>query len=78
MDGRARDTRLQIMLNTEELAAVDAWRFRHHMPSRAATVRQLLNIGLRAESGVASPDKKSQDFGLLSANGLDANQLPDS
>jgi hypothetical protein len=36
------------------------------MPSRAAAIRQLLNIGLRVENqGVANPARRSQDFGLL-------------
>lgn len=66
MSGLARETRLQIMLDPDELAAVDDWRFKHRMPSRAATVRHLLRIGLRAEgNGPASPLMRSQDFGLL-------------
>jgi hypothetical protein len=66
MSGLSRETRLQIMLDDEELAAVDDWRFKHRMPSRAATVRELLKIGLRAHSnGPVDPGKRSQDFGLL-------------
>lgn len=68
MPGLSRETRLQIMLDDEELAAVDDWRFKHRMPSRAATVRELLKIGLKARTnGPADPGKRSQDFGLLEA-----------
>ena len=41
-----RPERLQIMLTEEELAAVDDWRFSRRMPSRAASVRELLKRGL--------------------------------
>lgn len=66
MSGLSRETRLQIMLDDEELAAVDDWRFQHRMPSRAATVRELLKIGLKEQfNGPVDPAKRSQDFGLL-------------
>ena len=64
-----RETRLQIMLDEDELRAVDDWRFAHRLPSRAAAIRQLLQIGLgvkthwRADSG-----KPSQDYGILPDN----------
>lgn len=37
-----RDIRLQIMLQPEELQAIEDWRFSKRMPSRAAAVRELL------------------------------------
>ena len=66
MTGLSRDTRLQIMLNEEELSAIDDWRFEQRMPSRAAAIRQLLNIALKARkaTGPGKP-QKSQDYGLL-------------
>ena len=51
MIGLARETRLQIMLDDEELAAIDDWRFKRRMPSRAAAIRELLRRGLQAELG---------------------------
>jgi metal-responsive CopG/Arc/MetJ family transcriptional regulator len=42
----ARQVRLQIMLRSDELAAVDEWRFAMRMPSRAAAIRELLRRGL--------------------------------
>ena len=39
---RERTERLQIMVNTEELAVIDDFRFKSRMPSRAAAVRELL------------------------------------
>lgn len=71
MSGLARETRLQVMLSDEELAAIDDWRFEQRMPSRAAAIRQLLNIGLnvaQAGSGAVKP-KRSQDYGLLKESG---------
>ena len=51
-----RGERLQIMLSPEELAAVDDFRFRQRMPSRAAAVRELgEETGLRAEAQALEP-----------------------
>jgi hypothetical protein len=68
MNGLSRETRLQIMLSDEELQAIDDWRFTQRMPSRAAAIRQLLNIGLRNSRNKDEPGAKpmkSQDYGLL-------------
>jgi hypothetical protein len=68
-----RAERLQIMLSPEELKAVDDFRFKQRMPSRAAAVRELFRLGLasvgiRAEAGV-----KSGDFGVF-RTGADSSQ----
>jgi len=61
-----RGERLQIMLNAEELEAVENWRFERRMPSRAAAVRELLRRGLAAEGFLtAESGVKSQDFGVM-------------
>jgi hypothetical protein len=61
-----RPERLQIMLSPEELKAIDDFRFRIRMPSRAAAVRELLRRGLKAEGfAVAVAGTKSQSFGVL-------------
>jgi hypothetical protein len=44
-----REIRLQIMLEPNELEAIEDWRFTKRMPSRAAAVRELLRRGLTAE-----------------------------
>lgn len=44
-----RINRLQLMLNDDELEALDEWRFRMRMPSRAAAIRQLLRFGLELD-----------------------------
>jgi hypothetical protein len=60
-----RVERLQIMLAPEELKALDDWRFSRRMPSRAASVRELLKRGLAAEGFLVSEsDSKSADFGV--------------
>jgi hypothetical protein len=65
-ENRMRDERLQIMLSPEELAAVDDFRFKKRMPSRAASVRELLRRGLAAEGfSLASAGSKSTDFGVI-------------
>jgi hypothetical protein len=62
---RTREGRLQIMLDHDELSAIDDWRFRMRMPSRAAAVRELLRLGLAAAGEAAARGVKSKDFGLL-------------
>jgi hypothetical protein len=54
------------MLSPDELGAVDDFRFKHRMPSRAAAVRELFRIGL-AHAGFAhvSDGKRSSDIGVL-------------
>ena len=44
----ARGERLQIMVDSEELAALEDFRFNNRMPSRAAAIRELLRRGLAA------------------------------
>jgi hypothetical protein len=55
------------MLTPEELEAVDDFRFKHRMPTRAAAVRDLFRLGL-AKVGImpaALAGQKSSDFGVL-------------
>ena len=62
----ARAERLQIMLNAEELSALDDWRFTQRMPSRASAVRELLRRGLATEGYALNAGRsKSQEFGIL-------------
>jgi hypothetical protein len=63
----ARGERLQIMLAPDELTAVDDFRFRHRMPSRAAAVRELFRLGLQSVGLVNADGRKSADFGVLGA-----------
>lgn len=65
MASLTRGERLQIMLTDEELQAVENWRFKTRMPSRASAVRELLKRGLAAEGfPVADGKTKSGDFGV--------------
>lgn len=61
-----RGERLQVMLTPDELGALDDFRFKTRMPSRASAVRELLRRGLAAE-GFLSADQgsKSADFGVI-------------
>jgi hypothetical protein len=64
---RFRPERLQVMLNAEELVAVDDFRFKRRMPSRASAVRELLKRGLAAEGfAAATTGAKSSSFGVMS------------
>ena len=65
-NGAGRDERLQIMLAPEELTALDDFRFKQRMPSRAAAVRELLKRGLGAEGyKLAVYGTKSAEYGVL-------------
>jgi hypothetical protein len=66
MISREREERLQIMLAQEELKAIDDFRFRFRLPSRAAAIRELLKRGLGADdTGPATSQSRSKDFGVL-------------
>jgi hypothetical protein len=58
------------MLTSEEVVALDNWRFSRRMPSRAAAVRELLKRGLAAE-GFSSADvgRRSNEFGVVNDAG---------
>lgn len=60
-----RTYRLQIMLNTDELAVLDAWRFERRMPSRSDAVRELMRLGQDAPGDSAEWPAKSTDFGII-------------
>ena len=63
---RVREERLQIMLNGEELVALDDFRFKQRMPSRAAAVRELLKRGLAAAGFLSAPiGAKSSEYGVI-------------
>ena len=62
----SRPDRLQIMLNADEVRALDDWRFAHRMPSRAAAVRELLKRGLAVDGLQLETDgRQSTTFGVV-------------
>jgi len=65
MSSEMRGERLQVMLSPEELAAIDDFRFKYRMPSRAAAVRELLKFGLAAIGTKATVGAKSADYGVF-------------
>jgi hypothetical protein len=66
MTDPARAERLQIMLSPEEVTALDDFRFKSRMPSRAAAVRELLKRGLAAEGfPTAAYGAKSSEYGVV-------------
>ena len=72
MSGLSRETRLQIMLDDAELAAIDDYRFQNRIPSRAAAVRQLLRLGMAALGSEPNRGMRSADYGVLrNADGSD-------
>jgi metal-responsive CopG/Arc/MetJ family transcriptional regulator len=70
---RQRGERLQIMLSPEELEALDDFRFKQRMPSRASAIRELLRRGLGVIGGnKARQGRRSDEFGVLT----DASSAP--
>jgi hypothetical protein len=51
MQDRERTERLQLSLSADEAAAIEDFRFRERMPTRAAAVRELLRRGMLATAG---------------------------
>jgi hypothetical protein len=65
-----RLTRLQVMLSTDELAALDNFRFEKRMPSLAAAIREILRRGLTATGfDLAGKGLSSSEFGVLESDG---------
>jgi hypothetical protein len=63
---RQRAERLQVMLDANELRAIDDFRFGKRMPSRASALRELLKRGLAAEGfTLAAAGMKSAAYGVL-------------
>ena len=76
-----RGERLQVMLAPDELAAVDDFRFKHRMPTRAAAVRELLKLGLGAIGVDGGAGVKSSDYGVFKRGPeghRDGKSLPDA
>jgi hypothetical protein len=61
-----RGERLQVMLSPEELSALDDFRFKRRMPTRAAAVRELLKLGLTVATSDGAAGMKSSSFGMFS------------
>ena len=59
-----RGERLQVMLSPEELTAIDDFRFKHRMPTRAAAVRELLKMGLTVVAADGG-GMKSSNYGVF-------------
>lgn len=74
MSSEERGERLQIMLNQDELRAIENWRFAKRMPSRASAVRELLRRGLAAEGfDLAGEGVQSRRFGIVDKGGANAS-----
>ena len=58
-----RSEKLQLLLDEEELQAIDDWRFAHRLPSRAAALRELLRRGLISSDFADTPDVERQSTG---------------
>ena len=72
--GRERLVRLQVMLDNAELEAIENWRFKTRMPSRASAVREIMRRGLAAEGfKVANIGGQSDSYGVIQFPNLGRN-----
>jgi hypothetical protein len=55
------------MLDVDELEAIDAWRFDHRLPTRAAAIRELIRRGLmnQAMEPPETKDLRTSDFSVV-------------
>lgn len=62
-----RSERVQLMLDEDEVEAIDTWRFENRLPSRAAAIRELIKRGLlnRDLKPPTTKDAKTTDFGVV-------------
>ena len=62
-----RSERIQLMLDVDELEAIDAWRFDNRLPTRAAAIRELIRRGLMNEAmePPATKDLRTSDFSVV-------------
>jgi hypothetical protein len=58
-----------MMMSAAELAAVDDFRFKQRMPSRAAALREILRRGLSVSGVVQVNGTQSADFGVIKQRG---------
>ncbi|WDI32975.1 PAS domain-containing protein [Hyphococcus flavus] len=47
---KTRESKLNVIVNDEEMEAIDDWRFKHRLPSRAAAIRELIGRGMSVDS----------------------------
>ena len=64
-----RTEKIQLMLDDDELMAIDDWRFENRLPSRAAAIRELIRRGLVKQDEFATPpsDANSKQFRVTKA-----------
>ncbi|WP_416897299.1 MAG: hypothetical protein ACMVY4_17675 [Minwuia sp.] len=60
-----RTEKLQLMLDDDELAAIDDWRFENRLPTRAAAMRELIRLGLTAHVGETYAERRTADFRIV-------------
>ena len=66
--GKKRTERLQVMLEPEELEAIDIWKFENRLPTRAAAIRELLRRGLLTKEPQTASEagrRNTRSFGVL-------------
>ena len=73
---REREERLQIMLSVSELRAIDDFRFKFRLPSRAAAVRELMKRGLEGRVRVRPSTARAPRTSVCSIRATAAPSIP--
>lgn len=66
-----RTEKIQIMLDDDELTAIDDWRFEKRLPSRAAAIRELIRRGLIKGDELGDPPADAASGEFRVTEGLD-------
>lgn len=66
-----RTEKIQIMLDDDELATIDDWRFEKRLPSRAAAIRELIRRGLSKDDEFRDPPSDAASGEFRVTEGLD-------
>lgn len=59
--GESDTERLHLKITSDEIAAIDDWRYANRVPSRSEAVRRLVQIGLRAQRALPSVTKDTAE-----------------
>ena len=71
--GAGESERFQMKITTEELAAIDEWRFANLVGSRSEAIRQLVQVGLgnaAPSPAIGAPRSLRDDIAIAALTGL--------
>jgi hypothetical protein len=58
MKEEPKDVRLPVMVTRSEAEAIDDWRFKNRIATRAEAIRRLIQLGLQATQATTAPEPR--------------------